>query len=139
MKKLTIPTLILSALLFSCGDIDIDQDLTTGGALDVLDAVEAIEKLEEDAEVQIIAIKELRYEATYDGKNLTVKNPYSSTGVGWCVKSITINEDQGLISPIKEESEAYEFDLSTLNIKEGETYTVLVMHEEGCLPEIIIE
>jgi len=134
-----IPTLIFSALLFSCGDIDLDQDVTTGGALDVLDAVEAIEALEGENDNQMIAIKELRFEAIFDGKNLTVKNPYSSTGVGWCVKSITINEDKGLLFPIKEESEVYEFDLSTLGIEEGATYTVLVMHEEGCLPEIITD
>ena len=68
MKKITIPTLIiLSALVFSCGNTDLEEDLTTEETLEVLDAIETVETLEstdsievnEEEPAEVVQVKEV--------------------------------------------------------------------------------
>jgi hypothetical protein len=77
---------------------------------------------------------ELVFEGTYQGTNLYVQNPFSSSGVGFCVADVKINNKQS-IDEIN--SSAFEIDFSSYQIKKGESVVVKIEYKDGCAPRVL--
>jgi len=73
-------------------------------------------------------------EGNYMGKNLFVKNPYGSAGVGFCTFEVTVN---GRLSPDEVNQAAYEIDFRNFNLEFGAKIVVNIKHKEGCIPEVL--
>jgi len=85
------------------------------------------------AEVPELATVKMQFDTVYSGSNIFFNNPYSNTGVGWCVKNVWVNEDStGAI-----ETKSFEIDLAALGFSDGDSVSITLIHEEGCLPEIV--
>ena len=67
----------------------------------------------------------LSVEGTYQGKNLYVQNPFSGSGVGFCVIAVYVNGD---VTTDQVNSSAFEIDFSNLSLKVGEPVTVKIQH-----------
>jgi len=65
-----------------------------------------------------------------------VINPFAGDGVGFSVKSVTVNGD-----PITDDvvNSAFEIDLSKLNFYLGDSVNIKIYHDSGSLPRIINE
>lgn len=61
-------------------------------------------------------------------------NPFSESGVGFCVYEVTIN---GITSTDEINSSAFEIDLSKFNFPIGEKINITLYYKNGCLPKII--
>ena len=61
------------------------------------------------------------HEGHYQGKNLYVQNPFSGSGVGFCVIAVYVNGD---VTTDQVNSSAFEIDFSNLSLKVGEPVTV---------------
>jgi len=70
----------------------------------------------------------------YQGDNIYVMNPFSSSGVGFCIQEVRVN---GKVSTDEISSSAFEIDLSQYNFKLGDPVHILIKHKEACLPKII--
>ena len=70
----------------------------------------------------------------YQGDNIYVMNPFSSSGVGFCIQEVSVN---GKVSTDEIASSAFEIDLSQYNFKLGDPIYILIKHKESCLPRII--
>ncbi|PKQ62867.1 hypothetical protein BZG02_11780 [Labilibaculum filiforme] len=68
------------------------------------------------------------------GKNIYILNPFSDSGVGFCVSEITVN---GQTSEDEINSSAFEIDLSKFNFPIGEKINITITYKNGCLPRII--
>lgn len=73
-------------------------------------------------------------EGNYQGKNLFVKNPFSSTGVGFCAYEVRVN---GELTTDEVNSSAFEIDFTALNLKEGEKVVVAIKHKDDCSPTVL--
>jgi hypothetical protein len=73
-------------------------------------------------------------EGIYQGENVFVMNPFSATGVGFCIFEVTVN---GEITTDEINSSAFEIDLSALDIEEGETVKIIIKHKDGCTPKVL--
>ena len=78
--------------------------------------------------------KELIIKGIYQGENLYVMNPFSPTGVGFCVYQVIVN---GQIATDEINSSAFEIDLSVYNFKIGQPITIILKHHAGCQPKIL--
>ena len=74
------------------------------------------------------------HEGHYQGKNLYVQNPFSGSGVGFCVIAVYVNGD---VTTDKVNSSAFEIDFSNLSLKVGEPVTVKIQHKLDCLPKVL--
>lgn len=83
---------------------------------------------------QITFAEEIQIEGIYRGENLYVQNPFSATGVGFCIYEVRIN---GQLSTDEINSSAFEVDLSVFNFKHGDKITIIVKHKRGCTPKIL--
>lgn len=73
-------------------------------------------------------------EGRYQQRNIFVVNQISQDGVGFCVYEVTVN---GQITTDEINSQAFEIDLSILNLKVGDPTTVVIKHKDGCTPKIL--
>ena len=74
------------------------------------------------------------HEGHYQGKNLYVQNPFSGSGVGFCVIAVYVNGD---VTTDQVNSSAFEIDFSTLSLKVGAPVTVKIQHKLDCLPKVL--
>ncbi len=81
-----------------------------------------------------VQAKELVIKGIYQGENVYVMNPFSPTGVGFCVYEVLVN---GQISHDEINSSAFEIDLSVYNLKIGDPVTIVLKHKDGCTPKIL--
>lgn len=77
---------------------------------------------------------EITLNGIFQGKNLYVMNPFSSSGVGFCVYEVTVN---GKVTTDEINSSAFEIDLSIFQLKIGEKVEVKIKHKENCLPKVL--
>ncbi|HVA98854.1 MAG TPA: hypothetical protein VNG53_08165 [Bacteroidia bacterium] len=75
-------------------------------------------------------------EGNYQGKNLYVQNPFASSGVGFCVTEVTVN-DQVTTDEIA--SSAFEIDFANLQLKIGDKVVVKIKHKDDCMPKVLNE
>ena len=73
-------------------------------------------------------------EGTYQGKNLYVQNPFTSTGVGFCTVEVLIN---GQRTTDEWNSSAFEIDFQNFNIQLGTKVVVEIRHKDDCTPRVI--
>ena len=78
--------------------------------------------------------KEIEIKGIYQGENLYVMNPFSSTGVGFCIYEVTVN---GQVTPDEVNSSAFEVDLTLYSLKKGDPVTVVIKHKDGCTPKLL--
>ncbi len=78
--------------------------------------------------------EEIQIEGMYRGENLYVMNPFSATGVGFCIYEVRVN---GQVSTDEINSSAFEVDLSLYNFKHGDKITIQIKHREGCTPKVL--
>jgi len=83
---------------------------------------------------QILFAGEIKLDGIFQGKNIYVMNPYSSSGVGFCVYEVTVN---GQIATDEINSSAFEIDFSSYQLKVGDKLTLIVKHKENCTPKIL--
>ena len=77
---------------------------------------------------------EIKLKGIYKGENLYVENPYSSSGVGFCVSEILVNGNT-TIDEIN--SSFFEIDLSIYNFKYGDLLNIVITHRDGCVPRVL--
>ena len=70
----------------------------------------------------------------FQGKNLYVMNPFSSSGVGFCVYEVKVN---GQVTTDEINSSAFEIDLSLYQLKLGDKLEVEIKHKENCKPKVL--
>lgn len=73
-------------------------------------------------------------EGRYQQRNIFVINATAQDGVGFCVYEVTVN---GQVTSDEINSQAFEVDLSILNLKTGDPVTVVIKHKDGCTPKIL--
>ena len=73
-------------------------------------------------------------EGSYQGRDLYVQNPFSASGVGFCVYEVRVN---GLATTDEINSSAFAIDLGLLNLNAGEPITVQIAYKNGCDPIVI--
>ncbi len=77
---------------------------------------------------------EIKLTGIYQGENLYVMNPFSPTGVGFCITEVLVN---GNTSTDEINSNAFEIDLSIYGFKLGDKVEVIIKHHDGCTPEVL--
>ena len=73
-------------------------------------------------------------EGNYQGKNIYVQNPFSSSGVGFCVQEVKVN---GKVTTDEIASSAFEIDLKALQLHVGDKVEVKITHKDGCKPKVL--
>lgn len=73
-------------------------------------------------------------EGNYQGKVLYVQNPFSPSGVGFCVTEVKVN---GNITTDETNSSAFEIDLKSHKLNIGDKVTVQIYHKDGCKPKVL--
>ncbi len=76
----------------------------------------------------------LEISGVFLGKNVYVMNPFSDSGIGFCVFEITVN---GQTSADEINSSAFEIDLSQFKFAIGQKLHIILHYKNGCLPKII--
>jgi len=73
-------------------------------------------------------------EGHYYGENLYIQNPFSSKGIGYCIKQVIVND-----IPLEDNiiSTTFEIDFETLGIEVGQEVKVVIRHDDDCSPTII--
>ncbi|MFT6717415.1 MAG: hypothetical protein ACJA0Q_002070 [Saprospiraceae bacterium] len=82
----------------------------------------------------VFAQSEMVVKGTYQGENLYVQNPFSSSGVGFCVIDVSINDQQS-IDEIN--SSAFEIDFSSYDLFRGQSVVVKITYKDGCSPRVL--
>jgi len=80
------------------------------------------------------AKSEIRLSGIYKGENLYVENPYSISGVGFCVYEVTVN---GNITTDEINSSFFEIDLGVFDFKYGDFVNIKIKYKEGCTPRVL--
>lgn len=73
-------------------------------------------------------------EGTYQGQNLYVKNPFASSGVGFCVINVTVNGQQS-IDEIN--SSAFEIDFASYQLTKGAAVEIKIEYKDDCTPTVL--
>ena len=73
-------------------------------------------------------------EGNYQGKNLYVQNPFSGTGVGFCVFEVKVNGD---VTTDEINSSAFEIDLANFQLKIGDKVIIVIQHKDDCRPKVL--
>lgn len=81
-----------------------------------------------------IAQNSIIVQGTYKDKDLYVKNPFSSDGVGFCAFQVEVN---GQVSSDEVNSSAFIVDLHQYAFKLGDRVEVKILHKENCKPQFI--
>ncbi|WP_421920994.1 hypothetical protein [Marinifilum sp.] len=84
--------------------------------------------------ISFVYADKLELNGIYLGKNVYVMNPFSDTGVGYCIYQVTVNGEA-----VSDEigSSAFEIDLSQFNFDIGEKLHIVLNYKNGCLPRIV--
>ncbi len=77
---------------------------------------------------------EMVLKGTFQGENLYVRNPFASSGVGFCIYEVTVN---GMTTTDEINSSAFEIDLSVYNFTMGEHVTINILYKEECTPKVL--
>jgi hypothetical protein len=77
---------------------------------------------------------ELKIEGVYQGKNLYVQNPFATSGVGFCVYEVRVNNQ---VTTDEVNSSAFEIDLLSFQLTIGSPIVVQIKHKEGCKPKVL--
>ncbi len=77
---------------------------------------------------------DLVFKGFYQGENLLVKNPFTSTGVGFCVYEVNVN---GLTTTDEINSSAFEINLNQLGFGIGQEITVTIRYKPDCKPIVL--
>lgn len=83
---------------------------------------------------KIFADAEIKLSGIYEGENLYVMNPFSPTGVGFCITEVLVN---GKTTTDEINSSAFEIDLSVYGFNLGDKVEVVIKYHEGCKPQIL--
>lgn len=78
--------------------------------------------------------KVLLIEGQYQNKNVYVSNAISDNGIGFCAYEVRVN---GEITTDQINSSAFEIDLTTRKLSQGQTVTIQIFHKEGCVPKVL--
>lgn len=78
--------------------------------------------------------QEVKLNGIYQGDNLYVMNPFSSSGVGFCIQEVKINDK---VSTDEIASSAFEIDLSQYHFNSGDPIEVTIKHKRGCAPKVL--
>lgn len=73
-------------------------------------------------------------DGVYQGKNIYVQNPFSATGVGFCVQEVRVN---GSVTTDEIGSSAFEIDLHNFQFKLGDKVEVKIIHKDDCKPKVL--
>ena len=74
------------------------------------------------------------YEGVYQGRDLYVKNPFASDGVGFCVFEVKVN---GEVTTDEVNSSAFAIDLSLFDFNMGDPVEIVIRTKEDCEPRVI--
>ena len=70
----------------------------------------------------------------YQGRDIYVQNPFASSGVGFCVYEVRVNNE---VTTDEVNSSAFAIDFNMLNLKIGDPLNIEIVHKEGCEPLVI--
>ena len=70
----------------------------------------------------------------YQGKNLYIQNPFSGSGVGFCVIAVYVNDD---VATDQVNSSAFEIDFANTDLKPGDPVSVKILHKLDCSPKVL--
>ena len=73
-------------------------------------------------------------EGNYQGKNLYVQNQFASSGVGFCVYEVRVNNQ---VTTDEINSSAFEVDLTAFKFAIGAKVEVKIFHKEDCKPKVL--
>ena len=73
-------------------------------------------------------------EGVYQGKNIFIKNPFSASGIGFCVNEILVN---GNPSADEIASSAFEIDLKQHQLRVGQKLEIKINHKSDCKPKVL--
>ena len=73
-------------------------------------------------------------EGNYQGKNLYIQNPFGSSGVGFCVMEVLVNDQ---VSEDETNSSAFEIDFKNFKLKLGDKIEVKIKHKDDCKPKVL--
>ncbi|MCI5056114.1 MAG: hypothetical protein MRY83_08400 [Flavobacteriales bacterium] len=73
-------------------------------------------------------------EGKYQGKNIYVQNPFSGTGIGFCVYQVYVNGD---LSIDEVNSSAFQIDLEHFDLDIGDDVFIQIMHKGDCRPKVL--
>lgn len=73
-------------------------------------------------------------EGHFQGRDLYIQNPFSASGVGFCVYEVRVN---GLVTTDEINSSAFAIDLALLNLNFGDPVSIEIAHKDGCDPIVI--
>lgn len=76
----------------------------------------------------------LLIEGTYQNKNIYVQNSFNGNGVGFCAYEVRVN---GKTTTDEVNSSAFEIDLRTFALTEGDVVAIQIFHKEGCAPKVL--
>lgn len=74
------------------------------------------------------------FEGVYQGKDLYVRNPFSSDGVGFCVFEVKVN---GEVTTDELNSNAFAIDLALFDFQVGDPIEVVIRTKDNCEPRVI--
>ncbi len=77
---------------------------------------------------------EISLSGIYQGENLVVNNPLASTGVGYCVYEVLVNDQ---LSTDEIQSSSFEIDFASYGIHLGDKISVIIKHKNNCKPKIV--
>jgi len=83
---------------------------------------------------QMLRAKDLVLEGFYQGENLFINNPFTSTGVTFCIYEVIIN-GKPMTDGIN--SSSFEIDFPSFDIYHGDQVKVILKHRDGCSPKIL--
>lgn len=73
-------------------------------------------------------------EGNYQGKNLYIQNPFGSSGVGFCVTEVLVNNQ---VTTDETNSSAFEVDFKNFKLKLGDKIEVKIKHKDDCKPKVL--
>ncbi|CAG5086632.1 hypothetical protein [Parvicella tangerina] len=80
------------------------------------------------------SLQKLVLEGHYQGVNIYIQNPFSSSGNSFCVKKVTMNDSTINVTL---NASAFEIKLSELNLETGDSVRIEILHQTDCLPKAI--
>lgn len=83
---------------------------------------------------QSMAVGVIVLEGHYQGKPLYVQNPFTGSGVGFCVFEVKVN---GNVTTDEWNSSAFEIDFNAQQLKIGDKVEVRISHKDDCKPKVL--
>ena len=85
--------------------------------------------------INFLTAQDILAHGVYQGKNLLVQNPFSATGVGFCVTSVEVNGK--ICDSVGINTSAFEIDFRKEGIRPGDKVIVTIHHKAGCKPIVL--